>query len=393
MERKKIHSNVWKLYLIKALRSFMLFTPIAVLFLQENGLSMSQVFLLQSLFSLAIIVLEVPTGYFSDIFGRKISILIGGVLAAGGFTLYSLSYGFWGFLAAETLLGFGVSFVSGSDSAMLYDTLAEGGKVESYKKLEGRGLGVGLFSESAASVIGGFLALVSLRLPLYCEAVVTLLIIPVALTLVEPKRHQSERTEGSLRSMLKLIKYSLHDHKEVKWLIIYSSLVGASTITMFWFIQSYLVATNVPLAYFGVILALFFLSAAFFSLYANDVEKVLGRKKSLILLILLPALGYFLLSSFWFIWSGVFIFLFYFVRGINNPVILDYINGLIPSEIRATVLSVKNLVGRLIFSIAGPIFGWVSDVFSLKAALLSSGTTFLFLGLVSLAFLHRHKAL
>jgi MFS family permease len=393
MDQKKLSANVWKLYLIKGLRSFMLAIPIIVLFFQENGLSMRQVFLLQALFSVAVISLEVPTGYFSDIFGRKKSIIIGGILATTGFIIYSQAYTFWGFLLAEITLGFGVSFVSGADSAMLYDTLLEKGKEFEYQKREGRGQGIGMLSESLASVLGGFLALVSLRFPLYCDAAVTFLIIPVALTLTEPKKQEAKKTENSLKAMLRLVKFSLHDHKEVKWLIIYSAAVAASTLTMFWFIQPYLLAMGVPLGFFGVTLAGLLLTAAFFSWHAHKIENILGKKNSLILLIVLPALGYLLLSSLWFVWAGVFILFFYIARGINNPITLDYINGLISSDVRATVLSVKNLVGRVMFSVVGPLVGWINDVFSLKAALLSSGVIFLVLGLISLAFMRKYKAL
>ena len=193
--------------------------------------------------------------------------------------------------------------------------------------------------------------------------------------------------------MLKLVKFSLHDNKKVKWLIIYSASVWASTLTMLWLTQFYFLATKVPVELFGTILAALLLVAVLFSWYAHRLEKFLGKKRLLILLMILPALGYWLLSSVWFVWSGVFLILFYVVRGLNNPVTLDYINGLIPSEIRATILSIKSLVGRAMFSIIGSLVGYVSDVFSLKAALLSSGATFLVLGLISLAFMYKHKAL
>lgn len=391
---KKIRSNVWKLYLVRALSSFTLVMPIIVLFFKENGLSMKQVFLLQSIFSLVALSLEVPTGYFADRVGRKKSIVIGGIVATLGFLVYSLAYGFWGFLLAEILLGIGISFISGSDSALLYDTLLEMQKEGEYKKIEGKKLSMGMFSEGISSILGGFLALVSLRFPFYWDVVITFMVIPVALTLFEVKRYkQEEKKESSIGAMLKLIKYSLHDHAEVKWLIIYSALVGASTLTMVWFIQIYWMATKVPLELFGISWATLMFAAAFFAWNAHHVEKVLGRKNSLILLIVLPALGYFLLSSFWFVWSGIFILLFYVTRGMNNPVLCDYINKLVSSDIRATVLSVKNLAGRLIFSIVGPFAGWISDAFSLKAALMSAGATFLFLGLIALIFMKKHKAL
>ncbi len=393
MKKENLNSNIWKIYLIRGLKSFLLFIPIIVLFFQKNGLSMKEIFLLQSSFSVAVIILEIPTGYFSDIFGRKKSMIIGSFLATAGFAVYSLSYSFWGFFWAEITLGAGISFLSGADSAMLYDTLLAGKKEFEYKKVEGKAMGVGMFSESIASTIGGFLALISLRFPLYCDIAITSLAIPVSLTLAESKREKLRTTSSSLKKIVKTVKFSILDQKEIKWLIIYSAFVGASTLTMFWLMQPYLLAIEFPLGFFGVMLTICLLTAAFFSWKAHAVERFLGRKKSLILLIFLPALGYILLSSFWFIWSGIFILLFYIVRGINNPVILDYINGLISSDVRATILSIKNLVGRIIFSVIGPIIGWINDVFSLKAALLSSGITFLVLGLISLVFLHKHKAL
>jgi len=384
MKSEKSSSNIWKLYLIKATRSFMLIMPVIVLFFKENGLSMKEIFILQSLFSVSVILLEIPTGYFSDIFGRKKSIIIGGALASLGFGIYSLSYGFWGFLSAEIILGFGMSFISGADCAMLYDTLLEKGRGSGYKKAEGRGSGFGLFSEGAASVIGGFLALTSLRIPLYWDTLATFMIIPIALTLSEPERHADSDFKNSIKNMIRLIKYCLYDNGELKWLIFYSSTVAASTLTMCWFIQPYMAANSVPLEFFGVVWAGLLFTAAVCSWNAHRIEKFLGRKISLAILIAFPALGYLFLSSFWYVWSGIFLLFFYVTRGINNPVTLDYINGLISSDKRATILSVNNLVGRLIFSIFGPIAGWINDIYSLKAALIVSGAVFFFLGLISL---------
>lgn len=393
MDMSKLQSNIWKLYLIKAMRSFMLIIPVIVLFFQENGLSMKEIFLLQSLFSVTVIFLEIPTGYFSDIFGRKISIIIGGAIVSIGYFVYSMSAGFWEFLLAEIILGFGLSFVSGADTAMLYDTLAEMEKQSRYQKMEGRGQSFSLFSEGIASTIGGFLAIISLRFPLYCDTLVALMTVPIALMLVEPKRHKLKSDGGSLKNMYKIVKYSFHDHTEIKWLIIYSSIIGASTLTMVWFIQVYLAATNVPLKLFGVIWTVFLFTASIFSWNANSIEKKIGKKTSLIALIVIPVAAYFLLSSIMCIWSGFFILLFYITRGINNPVILSYVNGLVPSEIRATVLSAKNLAGRLIFSLVGPLVGWISDAFSLQAALTSTGFIFLFLGVTALMFMHRNRTL
>jgi len=392
MERT-LKSNIWKLYVIKALRWFMLVMPIIVLFFQENGLSMCEVFILQSVFSIAIVVSEVPSGYLADVIGRKVSIVAGCILAFAGFAAYSLSYGFWGFLIAELFLGFSSSFISGADSAMIYDTLLEVGSEDEYKKIEGRMLSVGNFSEGVAGLIGGFLAVVSLRTPFYFEAAITFFSIPVALSLVEPARHKFDNSEGSVKSILRIVKYSLHEHAEVKWLIIYSALVTVSTLTMVWFIQPYLKLVGLPLALFGVVWAALQFSVGIFSFYAHKIELFVGRKATLISLIVLTVIGYCLLSIFQSIWAIGFILIFYFVRGISYPVLKDYINRIITSDIRATVLSVTSLVRRLIFSIFGPIIGWISDLYSLSTALALCGIIFLFWGSISLLLLHRHKAL
>ncbi|MFA7319591.1 MAG: MFS transporter [Parcubacteria group bacterium] len=390
---KKLQFNIQKLYIIRGLSNFMLIIPVIVPFFQENGLSVREIIMLQSLFAWAVIAMEIPTGYFSDTFSRKSAIVIGGIFATAGVVVYTQSHTFWNFLLAEIILGFGVSFISGADSSMLYETLLAEGREGEYKKLGGRNSSIGLFSESVACVLGGFLALVSLRLPLYCDMLIVCWVIPVALTLVEPKKDCSRKTESSLKKMLSFVKFALHDHAEVKWLILYSATISASTLTMFWLSQPYFLATGVSLEFFGITMAIFLLCSALFSWNAHWVENFLGKKNSLIFLIILTTLGYVSLSSFWVMWSGAFILLFYAARGINNPVVLDYINGLISSDMRATVLSVKNLVSRAIFALIGPVIGWVSDAYSVKAALLFSGTTFLILGSIALLFLKKHKAL
>lgn len=393
MWKGKLKANIWKLYFVKAARSFMLSMPIIVLFFKENGLSTTDVFVLQALFSFAIIVFELPSGYFSDVFGRKRSLVVGWLLTLFGFGVYCFAGDFWSFLLAELFLGFGASFVSGADSALLYDTLLEMKRESGYKRIEGRRYGFGLISEAIASLLGGFLAVVSLRLPIYCEATVALLAMPIVFSIVEPTRIVTLNKKDGLKKVWQIVKFSLCDQKQIKWLVIYSSLASASTLTMVWFIQDCLKQANLPISAFGFAWMVLMLVSAVVSWYAHDLEKFLGRKKTLISLMALSTVGYFFLGVFDMGWSIVFIVLFYFARGINNPVTSDYINKLVSSDIRATVLSVKSLVGRLIFCILGPMAGWACDAYSLELALMLSGTTFLFLGFVALIFMSKHKAL
>ena len=129
--KASIQSNFWKLYAIVGLRWFLLIMPIIVLFFEENGLSLTDSMVLQAVFSIAVIVLEVPSGYYADVIGRRNSLVFGATLAFFGFVTYALAHGFWTFLAAELILGLGASFISGTDSALLYDSLLVTTQVDS----------------------------------------------------------------------------------------------------------------------------------------------------------------------------------------------------------------------------------------------------------------------
>lgn len=388
-----IRANIWKMYLIKGIRYFLLVIPVIVLFYQENGLTMKEIFLLQSIYSVFVIIFEVPSGYFSDVIGRKITINIACIVALFGFLTYAFSSSFLGFLIAELLLGFASSFMSGTDSAIMYDSLVQAGEPGEYKKVEGRLVSFAAMSEAVASVLGGFLAVVSLRLPFIIEALIMVFTIPVALTLVEPERMKFPKEKNPFSEMKKIVKFSMHHNSEIKWLILYSGFLSASTLTMVWLNQPYFQEVGLPVAYFGVVWAVFNLSVGVFSLFAHRIENFMGRRKALRTLILLPFLGYVLLSAFHSIWAIAFILLFYFVRAVHKPLLNDYVNRLVTSDMRATVLSVKGLVGRLVFAGIGPLIGWITDVYTLQMALMMTAGIYVTFGIVTLLFLRKHKAM
>jgi MFS family permease len=240
MKEKNVESNVWKIFFLKASLGFTTSMSIIVLFFQENGLTLGEVFKLQALFSVVLIVLEIPSGYFSDAFGRRHSMIIGSFFVTVGFSLYSLVSGFWQFLVAEIILAIGVSFISGTDSALLYDTLLQSRRIGEYTKLEGRAIGLGLFTDCVASIIGGFLAIVSLRLPLFVDALVSGVAIPVAFMLVEPE--VSDRSANKVeadnfwqiiflsfkknsKNIWKAVKFALVEKKQVRWIIFFQPLL------------------------------------------------------------------------------------------------------------------------------------------------------------------------
>ena len=169
---------------------------------------------------------------------------------------------------------------------------------------------------------------------------------------------------------MKIIRYSLRDHHEIPWIILFTGTLGASTLVMTWISQSYFSLVGLPIVYFGVVWAVLNLSIVLFSLWAHDIERSLGRRSSLILLAILPVIGYFGLSFVSTLFGIGIIFLFYFARAFGIVVLNDYVNRAVASDIRATVLSIQALSWRAVFAIIGPFIGWMSDVYSLQMALL-----------------------
>jgi len=152
--------------------------------------------------------------------------------------------------------------------------------------------------------------------------------------------------------------------------------------------------SGIPLIMFGVIWTVLNLSVGASSLAANKINNILKDKISFILPVFLVVTGYFSLTFINLKWAFVLFILLYIARGFTLPVFTNRINQQIPSERRATVLSIRVLLTRVIFCIVGPVSGYISDCFSIRTGLLFAGVFFLLLGTVSLAgLLKNHNRL
>jgi MFS family permease len=367
------------MYFISGFSSILFVTPIIALFLQQNGLSITQIMLLQSIFAFVVVVLEIPSGFLADMIGRKKTIVLSSVFAFLGILMYSFSYNFTQFAIAEILLAFGTSFFSGADSALLYDTLQKVKKEDQFKKVEGKAKYYVMIADTIGAALGGLIASFGLRYTFYCTVPFIFLRLIVSFTLVEPEREIKVHKKGHLYNMYKICRFALYKNKEVKWLIMYSGLLSATGIIGFWLYQPYMQKIGLPIGYFGLAFALFNLMAAFSSKYAHEIEEKIGRKTSLMLAGLALIVGFVLLGTTLFLFGFIFILFLQFTRGFAFPVIKDYINKVTWSDKRATVLSIASLIARVIFIIVSPFIGWAADVYSLQTGfLILAGIVFVF---------------
>lgn len=384
-----LKKNIIALYLIKVSKWFTLVMPIIVLFYKECGLDLADIFILKSVYSIAMVSLEIPTGYLADVWGRRNCLIAGCIFCFLGFTNYSISDTFTAFFLSEILLGFGQSLVSGADSALLYDTMLHYKKEDEYLKYEGRVTMVGNFSEAFAGIFSGLLAVYSLRLPFYVQSGIAFIGIPAAVALTE---HAAKtRIKNSFANIVQIIQYSLFTNKELCYNIMFSGVIGAATLTMAWFVQPLLIELDTPTSWFGIIWTILNLTVGISALYSDKLDQCLGSLR-MYTLILFFIVGGYIAVAFNISYIGlVCLFFFYIVRGFATPILKGYINQITFSEMRATVLSIRNFIIRLMFAAMAPLVGWLHDLYSLSIALQATAAIIFVPGLLFLILQYRYK--
>lgn len=371
----------------------MLIMPIITIFFQDNGLTLSQIFLLQSIFSIVVFGFEVPTWYFWDIVGKRVSLILWTILWSIGFRVYTMSYDFRWFMIAEIFMWIGYTFISWSDSALLYDTLAELKKENIYKYIEGKKETLANYSQATWAILGWILAAsLWLRSTFIINAIIVTLTIPVIRTIIEPHIHKAQDPSKNLRKNFKnILYYALRENKKLLLIILFSWIISISTLSMVRATQPYLELIGIPIVYFGFIRAWLRFIVGSTSYFAWRYDEKVWFKKAMISLLLLTVSGYILM---WVIgslrWILVLI-IFQVVRWLQWVLTKQYINETIQSHMRATVLSVEWMVWRLMFAWVWPIIWRASDLRSLQTALIYTWCFFLVFGLITLWFMYSNN--
>ncbi|HIJ79741.1 MAG: MFS transporter [Desulfobulbaceae bacterium] len=384
---RSFSTNIYSLYLIKLAKWLMLIMPIVALFYSDNGLDHFDIYLLQAVYSLSVALLEIPSGYMADVIGRKKSLVIGSVLGTLGYGIYSISSGFYGFLAAEMVLGLGGSFISGSDSAILYESLVATDQKHSYFRLEGRITSLGHFGETIAALAGGFIAVtLSYRAVYLSQTLIAALAIPASLYLLEPPR-TGHISKPGLGHILAVCKESLVGNKKLSATILLSSLIGTCTLCMAWTSQVYFVNMGLAEKSITPLWVLLNLTVALVAMVADKVVAKIGRRIAIALIILIIPGAYILLGVMSLMPALLVLFVFYGIRGYATPLLKDLVNRYCASETRATVLSIRSLLIRVSFALLGPFIGSLSAGHSLAIALQVSGLILMLLALIAGLFL------
>ncbi len=314
--------------------------PVVVLFYHNQiGLSFHQFMIGEIIFSAIVVLMEVPSGWISDIWKRKYVLALGAALSGAGYVALALAGSFWDAVAGQALIGFGVSFVSGTIGALLYDDLLHHGKEEDFRRLEGKRHGTGLYVVGISSVAGGFLYVFDPYLPVWICALANFLCVPVALIMDEPPRVKKVVEGHPLKDMAQVVLFSIRDNKELAALILFVAILYGGTQAGMWMQQPYYIALNIPEEWFGVFAAVGFLIGGTGGYFGHLLERWF-RPVHILTGLWLIVIAFWALSGAALWYHGLALMMISTAAfGIGWPVVQDAANKRIDSSRRATVLS------------------------------------------------------
>ncbi|MHA7198796.1 MFS transporter [Arthrobacter alkaliphilus] len=359
---------------------------INTLFLLDAGLSNLEAFAANAFFTAGMVVFEVPTGVVADGWGRRVSFLLGTVTLAGSTYLYYLlwqfSAPFWWWAAVSLLLGLGFTFFSGAVEAWLVDALRFTGYEGGLESVLGRGQMVAGAAMLAGSVAGGVIAqATNLGVPFLIRVGVLLAMFVVAFFLMHDVGFTPELSAHPLKASRAVVDASIENglkNPPVRYVMLAAPFSAGVGIYVFYALQPYLLRLfGDPHAYSVAGLAAAIVAGAqvLGGWLAPRIRRLVGKRTTVLILSgvvsasILVALGFtrvfgvaLALLTFWAV-----------VASAATPVRQAYVNDMIPSKQRATVLSFDSLMGSSGGVVVQPLLGRAADVYGYPASLAISG--------------------
>ena len=354
-------SNIRKIYYLNFAWAFLVVQAIMVPFYRSKGLTFEQIAIIGSVFSTCLLVLDLPTGYFADSFGRKRALVIAGLFKGlGGAVLY-LWPAYEGFIFAFILIGIGNSLFSGTDVAMIYDEIKVANSISDSSALARR-FQWGQLGSASSAIIGGVLAQHSLEFTVAVNAVVAWLSFLLALSLKDTPSLTPFRANHLARFWSGLKRVLTHD-KRTKYYVLHRVFLSALLLIQVAYLQIFWNVLDIPLAWFGTLWAAHNLLSVWFSKLLVRWQARFAFSTTLTALIALPALGF--LGSALALKLGamgaVTGILFELERGLINGKMNAELNRLLPSDYRAFGNSIISLGSRFLFVLAAPPLGRLVD--------------------------------
>lgn len=347
---------------------------INTIFLLSAGLSNFEAFLANAFYSVGYVLFEVPTGVIADTYGRRISYLLGALTLATSTALYLYMWHiqgpFWGWALSSMVLGLGYTFFSGATEAWLVDALKATNFKGSLDSVFAKAQIVGGAAMLIGAVSGGIIAqMTNLGVPYILRTFVLLVNFAMAFVLMQDLGFKPTRPKNPINEMSKIVNKSItygYKNPPVRWMMLSAPFIVGVSFYIFYALQPFLLelwGDDKAYAIAGAIAALTGLSQMAGGFLSPKIRKLFKLRTSYLLtgtfitgvLLILVSL----VSSFWI--AIILVFGWGLLFAALVPIRQAYLNGLIPSEQRATVLSFDSLTGSAGGVVIQPILGKVAD--------------------------------
>lgn len=364
---RQLEHNIFKNYIYTFLSSFNITSGVWMLYLAYKGLSLFEIGLMEAIFHLTSFTMEVPTGIVADLLGRKTSRLLGRFVAILSTVMMIFSSNALGFAVSFIFSALSYNLESGAGDALIFDSMKEIGQDSKYMKVKGKVEVMFQIANAMALPLGGYIAMLDYGIVYKLAMIIGVVTFLQSLSFIEPTVGKVEQKENAMATFTHQFKDSfgiIRNSRQLSFLIIMTESFAVFATTTFYYIQNYLLMNGRSQFRIGIVLAIGALLSAVTASQAHRLEKKFGYKKTL---------SFVLVAGVFFLWlmvtgtySELGIIGLSAVEALEYVVMSDYINRLIPSERRATILSMQSMVFSFFMIIIFPIVGLVGDLFSLQ---------------------------
>ena len=351
-------------------------TSFWILFFIQNGLSLLQIGLLESIFHGTSLLCEIPSGMLADRFSYKTNLYLARLSSIGSSILILFGQGnFWIYAIAMMVNAWSYNFDSGTSTAFLFDSAVEAGQKDRYLQISSFLSGVAEVTRTLGTVVAGFFIHGALAWTYYIAIGLSLLSILLIFLMKEPESKSDERNHLTLKRILEVVKQEWQEKTVLFYWMLTYQLVG-TIMCMFYFYYQQKIS---DLASWQV--SLIMLIGSGFNLLAVYLASQIGKKwnsnQVFPILVALTGLVLFLVTfKTPFAYLSVYL-LTNALYAVYQPIYYNDLQAYLPSSVRATMLSINSMMFSLSMIVIFPLTGWLIDTCVFVAV-------FIVLGLITL---------
>lgn len=385
--------NTQRFLLVGFLRNLYFYFPIFTLFLVDRDISMAAVVFSQTFYSLLQFIAEVPTGIFADKYGQKTSIVIGYFIEAIGIFTVMVWPTVIGLYLCYALGGLAMAFLSGSEEALLYESAKR--EKTNYQKAYAAFLSMQTWGMVVGTMLSGLIvyAFGAASYWYLMAATVISLVICSILSLSQRSYSATIAAEESGAGFFEILKKSaslIRKNDTVLNLTIGGMLTLTGEYYLLSVYQPIFLESGVPIGFIGIAFSVGLIISALLVRRVGILEKYLTLDKIILAVSIALSIGYAAIGLTH--WSIGVVVAFLFLRGImeiQTPIVSDYINEHIPSNIRSTTLSGVSLMSRFAAVLQRIILSFAVIIGGVRLSLLTQSAYLLIGGLLAFYLFRR----